>query len=147
MDRRRGIELFYLATPLFALVDWTAGANVRAVGLAEHPGWRAAWYVGCLGVGVLMHLRPRWSLPLGLLESSTNLLLLCLSFFLPYFALADRILREEAVENPFTPAFVANLILASAVAVTSFQLYAGDRRLRVAATPPAATGSRGSRPL
>jgi hypothetical protein len=125
-ERARWIAGYYLATPAFAAADLVFGANVRAVGLADHPEWRAAWYAGCLACGVLSFVRPAWASVLGLLETSANLLLLPLSLFLPYFALANRILDGEVVtENPITPGFVVNLILAGTVWVVLFYARAG----------------------
>lgn len=118
---RRWLQGYYVATPLFALVDWTLGANVRAVGLAGHPELRAAWYAGCVVAGIAMLWRPAWSAVLGLVESGTNLLLLVLSILLPYWTLADRIVDGAPVENPITPALVTNFVIAGGVAVALFQ--------------------------
>jgi hypothetical protein len=114
----RGLERYYsFGTLGFAALD-LFGANVRAVGLAGHPELRAGWYLLCLGCAALALLRPGWAALAGFAESSANLLLLVLSVFLPLLALADQASRGEVIgQNPFTPAFLINFGLASAVAL------------------------------
>lgn len=124
MERRRPlrwIAAYYLATPLFAVADMVFGANVRAVGLADHPEWRAVWYAGCLGCGVVALVRPSWASVAGLAESALNLLLLALSVFLPLLAFADRASQGAMVHGvPFGLDFATNLVLSSLVWVTLF---------------------------
>jgi hypothetical protein len=124
MERRRPlrwIASYYLATPLFAGADLLFGANVRAVGLADHPEWRAVWYAGCLGCGVVALVRPGWTSVVGLAESALNLLLLSLSVFLPLLAVADRASQGGMVTgSPFGLDFATNLLMSSMVWVTLF---------------------------
>lgn len=117
---RRWIEAYYGLTPLFALADWLFGENVRAAGLAGYPGLRAAYYGVCVGCFVLAHYRTRWAGAIGLGESSFNLLLLVLSVFLPYYALIESVSESGTGENPFTPQFVANFLLAGGVWCASY---------------------------
>lgn len=125
--RRRWLEAWYLAaTPCFALADLLLGANVRAVGLAGHPELRAGYYAACLGCGALSWLRPGWAGAVGLAESSFNLLLLVLSLFLPYLALAEAVSRGETpAHNPITPGLVTNFALCSAVWLALFYARGG----------------------
>lgn len=119
--RRHWLEAYYAATPAFALLDWQLGANVRAVGLADHPELRAAYYAVCVGCAAVAWLRPAWAGLVGLAESGVNLLTLVLSIFVPYLALADAVLRDEAPRHsPITPALVLNFCLAAGVALALF---------------------------
>ncbi|MBI4521476.1 MAG: hypothetical protein HY701_11610 [Gemmatimonadetes bacterium] len=121
MSSAAWVRAYYLATPLFALVDWL-GANVRAVGLAGHPEWRAGYYAVCTIAGLLVHFRPRSAAYVGLVESSTNVLLLVLAVFLPYFdAVASVASGGTAFGLPFTARFVVNFLLSGAVWVAIFQ--------------------------
>jgi hypothetical protein len=115
------VKLYYLATPAFAIADWL-GANVRAVGLADHPQWRIGYYVVCTLAGVLLQVRPRWSGVVGLVEASSNVLLLVLAVVLPYVD-AISIAAAGAVPPalPFTAGFFANFLLSGAVWVIVFQ--------------------------
>ncbi len=125
---RSWIEVYYLATPLFALADWL-GANVRAVGLAGHPEIRAGYYVICTVAGALVHVRPSWSAGVGLLESSANVLLLVLAVLLPYYdAVASVAAGGGTGALPMTPAFLANFLISGAVWTSVF--YRSVRRLQ-----------------
>jgi hypothetical protein len=101
----------------FAALDALFGANVRAVGLAGHPELRAAWYALCIGCFALGRWRPGLAALAGFAEASANLLLLILSVFLPYLALAEQVSRGEAMANPFGPGFLINFGISSAVAL------------------------------
>jgi hypothetical protein len=115
------IRVYYLATPLFAVADWL-GANVRAVGLDGHPGWRLAYYAFCTIAGVVLKVRPRWAAVVGLTEASVNLLLLVLSVFLPYYdAVASVAAGGTSIDLPFGLGFLANLIISGVVWATVFE--------------------------
>jgi hypothetical protein len=73
--------------------------------------------LACLG---LLYLRPAWSTAVTLTESSANLLLLVLSVFLPYYAMAEQALNGEPLVNPFGTAFMLNFLLAGGVWVAVF---------------------------
>ena len=119
---RRLLEGYYWLTPLFALVDWTFGANVRAAGLADHPELRVAYYALCTGCAVGIHARPALSGPVGFAESSANLLLLFLSLLLPYYGMLDDALRGSfPAESPITTGMVWNFLIAGSVWVMVFQ--------------------------
>jgi hypothetical protein len=124
------VRAYYLATPLFALADWL-GANVRAVGLAGHPEWRAGYYTACTLAGVLLHLQPRWAAGIGLLEASANVLLLVLAVVLPYLdAVASVAAGGTAIGLPFTFGFGVNFLLSGVVWVAIFQRHIFDLRGR-----------------
>lgn len=112
---------YYATTVAFALADWAFGANVRAVALDAYPGLRGTYYAVCVGVAVLLHVRPVWSLPVTLVESVLNLSTLMLSVFLPYYALADSVSSGgPAAPTPFGGRFLANFMIAGSVATAAF---------------------------
>ena len=60
MKGRRGDSLlwaYYLATPLFAVLDFGFAMPIRAVGI-ESPGFRLVYYGGTFLVGFVMIARP-----------------------------------------------------------------------------------------
>ena len=120
-DAVRWIRLYYGLTPVFAIADWWFGAPVRAAGFASEPGLRAVYYSMCLACLGLLYVRPAWSTAVTLSESSANLLLLILSVFLPYYAMAEQALDGQPLQNPFGIAFVLNFLLAGSVWVVVFQ--------------------------
>jgi len=116
------LRLYYLATPAFAVTDWL-GANVRAVGLAGHPEWRAVYYAVCTLAGVLLYLRPRWADAVGLGEASVNVLLLVLAVLVPYFDAVSVVAAGglPPAALPFSGGFIINFILSGAVWAFVFQ--------------------------
>jgi hypothetical protein len=111
---------YYLATPLFIAADAIWGANLRIAGLQGHPELKAAYYALCLGCGAIAWLRAPWTVWVGLLESSTNLLVLILSVFLPYYALATAVLDGTAAENPMTLSLVTNFLISGGAWTAAF---------------------------
>jgi hypothetical protein len=122
---------YSLGTLAFAAADLALGANLRAVALAGRPGLRAAWYALCLACFAIGRRWPGWAEAAGLAESSANLLLLVLSVFLPYLALAEAVSNGAlGAASPFTPAFLVNFALSSAVAIALFPGALGPTRRR-----------------
>lgn len=76
---------YYLATIGFALIDWFAGANVRAVGFEAHPGLKTVYYVVATLCGVLLRAFPAWSAPVTLAESTVNVSALMISVLSPLY--------------------------------------------------------------
>lgn len=119
--RARPVVLYYLASPLFALLDFAFRMNLRVVFLAGHPELRLCYYLGCLALGWAI-LRASWRTAalVGLTECTFNLLLLTLSVMVPLADLPARVMDGGPATNPFTPLFVANLAISSAVFLRLF---------------------------
>jgi len=133
------VRLYYLATPAFAVADWL-GANVRAVGLAGHPEWRAVYYAVCTLAGALLYLRPRWSDAVGLGEASVNVLLLVLAVFVPYLDAVSTVAAGGLPPSslPFTAGFILNFLLSGTVWTVVFQQRVTALSGRRPPAPPAA---------
>lgn len=78
-------QYYYFASIIFLLIDWQAGANVRAVGFAANPTLRMIYYLACLLSGVVIRLFPAWSAPVTLAESTINLTALMISVMTPLY--------------------------------------------------------------
>ena len=113
-------QVYYSLTLVFALVDWTMGANVRAVGLDDAPVLRAGYYVACLLCGVAIHYRPRMSVPITLVESSLNVGILIISLFLAYYGMIDTIEGPGEFNNPITGRFMVNFFMAGGAGTLAF---------------------------
>src|SRR5262249_45488477 len=98
--------VYYLATPVFALCDWIFHSNLRAAALDARPALKNAYYAVCTAAGVVTYWKPSLSRVVGLAESSVNILLLVLSFMLPYYALIGNFTGEQGA--PFTGTRVLN---------------------------------------
>lgn len=114
------LPLYYLGgTALFWLIDVILSAPIRAAFIGR-PGMRYAYYLGLLGIGIVVKLYPRSGPLLGVLETSTNLLLLVLSIMLPYWSLLDQV-ETGPLTLPFTPWTFVNFGITGAILVTMLQ--------------------------
>jgi hypothetical protein len=120
------VAVYYWLTPAFWALDAFAGTNLRAAALEGHPGWKALYYLFCLGCGVALWLRPAWTRIVGLTESSVNILVLVLGMMVPYFQLIDRLAAREAVIDlsPFGVEKAVSLVLSGAIWAIAFRKHA-----------------------
>ena len=123
------IALYYWLTPVFWALDLFFGANLRVAAFEGHPAWKAFYYLFCLGCGVALRLRPSWTRIVGLTESSANILVLVLGFFVPYFRLIDRLAAGEAAidYSPFSIEKSLSLLLSGLVCYVAFRMHATER--------------------
>lgn len=110
--------VYYLATPVFALCDWIFHWNVRVAALDARPALKNAYYAVCTAAGVVTYWKPSLSRVVGLAESSVNILLLVLSFMLPYYALIGNFTGEQGA--PFTGTRVLNFLISGFMWVKVF---------------------------
>jgi hypothetical protein len=112
---------WYLATPVFALLDLAFGINVRASFLDEQPALRLAWYALALGCAAAVTRWPARAGVIGLSESAASIALLVLGAGVAYLGALDAALGEPAVvAPPFSPADVANLVLSAGALIASY---------------------------
>ncbi len=117
---------YYLATPLFVLLDGAFGANVRIAALDGEPGWKYAYYALCLVCAGAVWSGVRRSTLLALAECSVNILLLCLGVLLPQYRLAEAILEGGTVENPLALGHVVNFAIAAGIWTLVFHAHLAD---------------------
>lgn len=118
IERYHLLRLYYLATPVFFLVDVVFHAPVRAAFLPG-PGQRGAYYAFCLACGLLAWGRPHWTRPVVFFESCVNLFLLCLSVLLPIWSLVDSL--DTGGELPaFGPVRLINFGLSATIMLLAF---------------------------
>ncbi|MEE8491173.1 MAG: hypothetical protein V3S60_05990 [Acidimicrobiia bacterium] len=117
------IQAYYLATPLFFLVDVFLSFPIRVSALAD-PGLRYLYYAFALGCGVASRVRPKAAPYVGLAESSLNILLLVLSVMLPILQLPDRVFAGEGLlPQPISGLTLANFVLSGGILVASFHVH------------------------
>lgn len=119
-------QYYYASTVAFALLDWLAGANVRAAGLADYPGMRIAYYALCVICALVVRLAPPWSAPVTLAESTVNIVMLILSVLMPLYTFDEE--TAPALSAAY-PQIVANFLIAGTAATVAFyqSLYALPR--------------------
>ena len=129
------VAIYYWLTPAFWALDVFFGANVRAAAFEGHSGWKALYYLFCLGCGVALWLKPSWTRLVGLTESSVNILVLILGFFVPYFQIIDQLAAgESAVDaSPFTVEKAVSLLLSGVVCAIAFHMHAAAAQPRASA--------------
>lgn len=117
-------SLYYYITPLFILLDYLIGVNIRVAVLDTMPLHKNLYYGFCILCGVGMFVLPRCTPIVALFESTINILLIVLSVFIPYIQIvmqSDNILDSNwPAASAFTIPYAVNLILAGAVAVFAF---------------------------
>ena len=115
------LQYYYLATPIFIVIDAVFGANIRVVALEHYPLLKYAYYIVCIGCGVIMRLSPRLSPVTALTESSINIFLLILGLLAPYYQLVSQLSSERMVETDvITSQLVTNFIISGAAWGISF---------------------------
>ena len=119
---RRGTDLltaYYLATPVFVVLDVMAGAPIRISAL-HSPAHRFAYYGVVFLLGMLCRARPRLAPWVGMLESSSNLFLLLLGILLPIWSLPDAVAAGGSLQAGLDGMSAANALLVGGTLVLAF---------------------------
>lgn len=111
---------YYLATPLFALLDFAFGINVRAAFLDGQPVIKLAWYALAFACALVVARWPGRAGLVGLAESGANIALLVIGTMSAYLGAVDSALSESAMEPPLSPADAVNLVVSSAALIVSY---------------------------
>ena len=119
-DRHFIPKWYYYATPLFILLDYLLGFNIRVSALDALPLHKNVYYGFCIICALCIYIFPKYSPIVALIESAINSLMIIFLLFLPYARLIsqENILGEgwQAVDS-FSAQRISNLVLAGAVAV------------------------------
>ena len=120
-DRRRGIELYYVAaTPIFFLLDKFGGISVRAAFLDGWPAARYGYYGVCFGCGLLAMKMPTRARAIAMGESMANIVLLIFSVMLTYFATIDKVANGDVTGSPMNAQYAMNLVFAAGMLSLSY---------------------------
>jgi hypothetical protein len=125
-DARQSIaKLYYYVTPVFVLLDYLAGVNVRVAVLDSMPLHKSLYYGFCVVCAVSMYAAPRYTAVVALFESAINFSMTTTGLFVPYarhIAYTDDVLNADwELANVFTTPRIVNLILAGVVAILVFK--------------------------
>jgi hypothetical protein len=120
---------YYLATPVFAMLDLALGLNLRVTFLGDAPALRLLYYGFAFGCGAAMAHWPGRTAIVGLIESGANIALLVIGVSLTYLRAVEQALSEVGpVAPPFGTPEIVNLVI-SALAL-SVSYIAAQARLR-----------------
>ncbi len=115
---------YYYITPLFILLDYMLGINVRVNVLDSTPLYKNLYYGFCILCGVGMYIAPRYSTIVALSESTINFMMTILGLFLPYVQhlYTDDVLSADwEVAGALGIERIVNLVLAGSVAIFVFR--------------------------
>jgi hypothetical protein len=117
---------YFYITPLFILLDYFGGVNVRVSALDSVPLYKNLYYGLCILCGVCMYIVPRYSAVVALFESSINFMMIVLGIFLPYvqyILYVDDILSADfkAMEASINAQSIVNLLIVGSCVILTFR--------------------------
>jgi hypothetical protein len=114
---------YYLVTPIFIVLDYVWGLNVRISIFDAFPFYKNLYYAVCMACGIGITVVPKFTPIVALIESTINVLLAILALLLPYYqfiAHADDLLNPDMHMIMFDGQSLMNIILAGCIAVLAF---------------------------
>ena len=116
---------YFYITPLFIILDYFGGVNVRVSALDSMPLYKNLYYGFCILCGVCMYFVPRYSAVVTLFESIINFGMIVFSIFVPYIKnmiYAEDILNADfkAMEEAINAQSIANLAIVGSFVVLTF---------------------------
>ena len=123
-------KLYFAITPLFILLDYTCGINIRVAVLDDKPLYKGLYYAFCLLCGVTVYLVPRYSSIITFVESTIIIFMTVLGFLIPYIQILeqmDDILNADL--QYVSPPHIINLSIAGVIA--SFTLRKSLREIGI----------------
>jgi len=117
---------YFYITPLFILLDYFWGVNVRVSALDSVPLYKNLYYGFCILCGICMYIIPRYSAVVALFESSINFMMIVLGIFLPYvqnILYVDDILSADfkAMEESINIQPIVNLLIVGSCVILTFR--------------------------
>jgi hypothetical protein len=127
LARHVAARFYYYITPLFILLDYFFGINVRAAVLDTMPLYKNIYYGICIMCGVGVFVFPRLTPVVTLFDSTASILAIVLTVYLPYIHF---ITQTDDVLNADMPTVVGinapciiNLVLVGTMAIIGFRGY------------------------
>ena len=95
-DSSKLLVLYYAATTVFLVLDYTMGFNVRIAFLDPYPAARLAYHGVCFTCLALMLWRPAWTVLISAFESLVTLSALIIGMGMRTLLVTDRMLDTGA---------------------------------------------------
>ena len=119
-------RLYYVLTPLFVLLDYFWGINIRVAILDSEPLYKGLYYGFCVLCGVVVFVVPQCARVVTLLESSIIFVMTVVGLFIPYaraISQMDDILNSDILTAGIVePPHILNLVLAGAVSLFTIKI-------------------------
>ncbi len=118
---------YFYITPVFILLDYFLGVNVRVSALEGMPMYKNLYYGFCILCGIIMFVFPRWSAVVAMFESSVNFFMIAFGIFVPYIRtitiLADDVFGAdwEALGASLNYQPIVNLVIVGSCLVLTFR--------------------------
>ena len=119
------VRWYFYLTPLFILLDYIWGVNVRVSALDSWPVYKNLYYGFCILCGVCMYIVPVYSAVVTLFESIINFGMIVFSIFMPYIQnmiYAEDILNADfkAMEESINAQSIVNFVIVGSFVVLTF---------------------------
>lgn len=120
-------RLYFCITPVFILLDYFLGVNVRASALEGMPMYKNLYYGFCIFCGIIMFIFPGWSAVVAMFESAINFFMIAFGIFVPYIRtitiLADDVFGAdwEALGKSLDFQPIVNLVIVGSCLVLTFR--------------------------
>jgi hypothetical protein len=117
---------YFYITPLFILLDYIWGVNVRVSALDSMPVYKNVYYGFCVLCGISMYAVPRYTAVVALFESVINFTMIMLCLFVPYvqnILFVDDILDADfkTMGETLNSLPIVNLLIVGSCAVMIFR--------------------------
>ncbi len=114
---------YYVMTPVFIVLDYVLGLNIRTAALDAVPGHKSLYYSFCVLCGVVVLVRPRVSMVVATVESTIILYLTLVSLLMPYLVVtrsAD-LGGDWSLVGAFDLSTAINLVIVGIIAILAFR--------------------------
>ncbi len=119
-------RLYYIITPLFILLDYFWGINIRVAILDSEPLYKGLYYGLCVLCGVVVFVLPQSARVVTLFESSIIFIMTVTGLFVPYaraISQMDDILNSDIMTaGIIEPPHIVNLVLAAGVSLFTIKM-------------------------
>lgn len=124
MTADRVVKSYYIATPLFLVLEFAFGFDLRVSSFISNPAWRIMYYLFCFGCMGIILWRPGYTIGVGILESSVNLVFLfvgaALRWMFPFTWISEGGEEILWLDNPVTVMDVMNFVLVGTILIICF---------------------------
>ena len=118
---------YFYITPLFILLDYFLGLNIRVSALDSVPVYKNLYYGFCVLCGIGVFIAPGYSTIVALFESTINFIMLIVGFFLQYMQTVTSLMDDvtgsdfKAVENSLTAESMTNFAIVGFCLILTFR--------------------------